>query len=115
VRVPPTLRRSTRSSFSKDHVAAYLEESTFRFSRRHSAKPGMLFYRLMTLAAVATPLHCQDIVQNATARAATSPSGKKSRSKRLVITEQGKSWRAVSPEASIGFLDGADTPTIGNG
>lgn len=88
-----------QGSFGKDHVATYLDEFTFRFNRRRSPKRGMLFYRLMTLAAQATPLHYQDIVQNPTARAATPPTGKRSRPKSLAITEPGKPWRAVSPEA----------------
>ncbi len=72
-----------QGSFGKDYVATYLDEFTFRFNRRRSPQRGMLFYRLMTLAAQADPLHYQDIIQNPTPRAATPPTGQEVASQEL--------------------------------
>lgn len=40
---------------SKDHLVAYLDEFVFRFNRRTSRNPGMIFYRLMQYAVVTDP------------------------------------------------------------
>lgn len=45
-----------QGAVSPEHMQAYLEEFTFRFNRRHSRRPGLLFYRLLEGAVVSTPL-----------------------------------------------------------
>jgi ISXO2-like transposase domain len=52
------------------HLPAYLNEFTFRFNRRHSRSRGLVFYRVMDLAAGHHPVRYRDI------RAATKPRGK---------------------------------------
>ena len=42
-------------------LQAYLDEFTFRFNRRHSAARGMLFYRLLELAANAPQVTYADL------------------------------------------------------
>lgn len=47
--------------FSRRHVPYYLDEFTFRFNRRTSRKPGMLFYRLLQQAVAADPHPLHDL------------------------------------------------------
>lgn len=46
------------------HVDYYLDEFTFRFNRRSSRSRGMLFYRLMQQAVIASPVTYTDIRDN---------------------------------------------------
>jgi transposase-like protein len=45
-----------QGAVSSEHLQAYLEEFTFRFNRRRSRRPGLLFYRLLEGAVVCAPL-----------------------------------------------------------
>ena len=49
---------------SREHLDAYLNEFTFRFNRRRSRRPGMLFYRLGEQAAAADPITYRSLVVN---------------------------------------------------
>lgn len=85
--------------YHADHLAEYLNEFTFRFNRRRSPDRGLLFYRLMTLAAQAQPLTYSDVVKNPTPKSATPvpPSGRRSTPRSLSIPKPAKPWRAVGP------------------
>jgi len=43
------------------HLQAYLDEFTFRFNRRHSRSRGLVFYRVLELAAGHDPVRCTGI------------------------------------------------------
>ena len=43
------------------HLPAYLNEFAFRFNRRHSRSRGMVFYRVLELAAGHDPVRYDDI------------------------------------------------------
>lgn len=45
------------------HLDAYLDEFVFRFNRRTSASPGMLFYRLLQQAVVTDPVTYEAVVR----------------------------------------------------
>jgi transposase-like protein len=45
-----------------EHLDYYLDEFTFRFNRRTSRSRGLLFYRLMQQAVVASPIKGKDLV-----------------------------------------------------
>ena len=62
-----------QGSIGADHIQSYLNEFAFRFNRRNSRAPGMLFFRLMELAATADPLTYRSIVANPAPKA-TRPS-----------------------------------------
>ena len=51
-----------QGAVSDKHMQAYLEEYTFRFNRRNSAKRGLLFYRLLEGAVNISPHTYSDIV-----------------------------------------------------
>lgn len=50
----------------------YLDEFTFRFNRRHSRHPGLLFYRLVQEAAATEPIPLKSIVGGANGRHGTN-------------------------------------------
>lgn len=52
-----------QGSLGADHLGDYINEFEFRFNRRNSRAPGMLFYRLMCLAVAADPITYGDLVQ----------------------------------------------------
>ncbi len=63
-----------QGSVSPEHLQSYLEEFTFRFNRRKSKRPGLLFYRLLEAAVATTPLRYEDLAkQRKPKRAGRSP------------------------------------------
>lgn len=60
-----------QGSIGADHIQAYLNEFAFRFNRRTSQAPGMVFYRLMELAAQAEPVTYRELVKNPQTRPPT--------------------------------------------
>jgi hypothetical protein len=53
------------------HLPGYLNEFTFRFNRRRSRSRGLLFYRVLELAAGHDPVRYHDLI--ASQRPATTP------------------------------------------
>lgn len=45
-----------------EHLRAYLDEFTFRFNRRQSTSPGLLFYRVLELAVGHDPVRYRQVV-----------------------------------------------------
>jgi transposase-like protein len=52
-----------QGSYSKDHLAYYFDEYTFRFNRRKSNSRGLLFFRLIQNAIQLQPVTYQEIVR----------------------------------------------------
>src|SRR4029077_4962564 len=50
-----------QGSVAEAHLPAYLDEFVFRFTRRRSASRGMVFYRVLELAAGHDPVRFQDL------------------------------------------------------
>jgi len=51
-----------QGSVSEAHLPAYLDEFLFRFNRRRSSSRGMVFYRVLELAAGHDPVRFQDLL-----------------------------------------------------
>ena len=51
------------------HLASYLNEFVFRFNRRRSRSRGMVFYRVLALAAAHEPVRYQDLIATKRPRA----------------------------------------------
>jgi len=51
-----------QGSVDEAHLPAYLDEFVFRFNRRRSAARGMVFYRLLELAAGHDPVRFRDLI-----------------------------------------------------
>ena len=58
-----------QGSVEEAHLQSYLDEFTFRFNRRRSRSRGLVFYRLLELAAGHDPVRYRDIVKRAYAAA----------------------------------------------
>ena len=82
-----------------EHLPAYLDEFAFRFNRRRSHAPGMLFYRLIQ-ATIGTPSTTyrditKGLVTNESPRAGRTGSPRKPRS--LALTPLDRPWRQGPP------------------
>ncbi len=62
VRSTLAIRHSRLGFVEEAHLPAYLNEFAFRFNRRNSRSRGMLFYRVMELAAGHEPIRYADIL-----------------------------------------------------
>jgi transposase-like protein len=60
-----------QGSVDAAHLASYLDEFVFRFNRRHSRSRGLVFYRVLELAATHDPVRYRDLIANP--RPSTSP------------------------------------------
>ncbi len=67
IRVASLLKRwllsTHQGAVSPEHLQAYLEEYAFRFNRRRSHRPGLLFYRLLEGAVACGPLTYNDLAK----------------------------------------------------
>ena len=59
----------TKDRWSPAHLASYLNEFVFRFNRRRSRSRGMVFYRVLELAAAHEPVRYQDLIATKRPRA----------------------------------------------
>jgi len=62
-----------QGSVDDAHLASYLNEFVFRFNRRRSRSRGLVFYRMLELAADHDPVRYRDLIANPTAREKTAP------------------------------------------
>ena len=53
-----------QGSVDEEHLAAYLNEFVFRFNRRRSRSRGLVFYRVLELAAAHDPVRYRDLIAN---------------------------------------------------
>jgi hypothetical protein len=72
------------------HLASYLDEFVFRFDRRHSRSRGLVFYRVLELAAAHDPVRYRDLI--------ASP-GRRSSPTRLAPTTRGAPASLDRPRA----------------
>lgn len=84
-----------QGSVSAAHLPAYLDEFTFRFNRRKSVDRGMLFFRLMKLAANAEPVTYKKLVKAGYTGnpEPTSPTGKHRSPRSFSTPESARPWR----------------------
>jgi len=62
-----------QGSVEAAHLASYLDEFVFRFNRRRSASRGLVFYRVLELAAAHEPVRYRDLVASQPRLRAPSP------------------------------------------
>jgi hypothetical protein len=53
-----------QGAVNESHLSLYLDEFVFRFNRRHSRSRGMVFYRVLELAAGHDPVRYGDLILN---------------------------------------------------
>ena len=83
------------------HLASYLDEFVFRFNRRRSASRGLVFYRLLELAAAHDPVRYRDLVASQLRlRAPSAPPRSRGRPPSLERPPADRPWRSRDLESS---------------
>jgi transposase-like protein len=89
-----------QGSADEAHLPAYLNEFVFRFNRRRSRSRGMVFYRVMELAAGHTPVRYRDLLATSRPRAGQAPPGTRGKPPSLERPPAQRPWRATPPSGS---------------
>jgi hypothetical protein len=90
-----------QGSVEEAHLQSYLDEFVFRFNRRRSRSRGLVFYRLLELAAGHDPVRYRDIVAGKRPRkiAPTPPAGR-GHPPSLERPQAERPWRAADLDYS---------------
>ena len=84
-----------QGSVDDAHLPSYLNEFAFRFNRRRSASRGLVFYRLLELAAGHDPVRYRDLIVRQRAKAdRTVPPATRGHPPSLERVTAGRPWRA---------------------
>jgi hypothetical protein len=87
-----------QGSVGAEHMGSYLNEFVFRFNRRTSRSRGMLFYRVMELAAVHDPVRYRDLIVTRKSRVPPPvPPRTRGRPPSLERPPANRPWRTASP------------------
>ena len=79
------------------HLPSYLDEFVFRFNRRRSRSRGMLFYRVLELAAAHGPVRYQDLVMTRSKKAVPpKPPRKRGHPPSLERASPDRPWRQIA-------------------
>ena len=80
------------------HLANYLNEFVFRFNRRRSRSRGLVFYRVLELAAAADPVRYRDLIANPRpgSRSPARPPGTRSHPASLERPPANRPWRGAT-------------------
>jgi transposase-like protein len=90
-----------QGSVDPAHLASYLDEFVFRFNRRRSASRGLVFYRLLELAAAHDPVRYRDLVASQLRlRAPSAPPRSRGRPPSLERPPADRPWRSLDLESS---------------
>ena len=85
----------------EEHLPAYLNEFAFRFNRRRSRSRGLVFYRVLELAAGHDPVRYRDIVAgNRPRKTPPSPPAIRGHPPSLERPPAQRPWRAVDLDNS---------------
>jgi transposase-like protein len=83
------------------HLASYLNEFVFRFNRRRSRSRGLVFYRVLELAAAHDPVRYRDLIANPRPNATPRPPpGTRGHPASLERPPANRPWRAATPPDS---------------
>ena len=82
-----------------EHLPVYLNEFAFRFNRRRSNVPGMLFYRLLQATIAAPRATYRDIAQGLVTNEAhlSGRTGRRSAPRTLALEPLHRPWRQGPP------------------
>jgi transposase-like protein len=86
-----------QGSVDEAHLPAYLNEFAFRFNRRRSRSRGMVFYRIMELAAGHTPVRYRDLLATSRPRPGQAPPGTRGKPPSLERPPANRPWRGATP------------------
>jgi transposase-like protein len=86
-----------QGSVDEAHLPAYLNEFVFRFNRRRSRSRGMVFYRVMELAAGHHPVRYRDLLASSRPRPGQPPPGNRGKPPSLERPPANRPWREATP------------------
>ena len=90
-----------QGSVDEEHLPAYLNEFVFRFNRRRSRSRGLVFYRVLELAAAHDPVRYRDLIANPKpGRQRRPPPGTRGRPPSLERPRAERPWRRATPSYS---------------
>jgi transposase-like protein len=90
-----------QGSVEKAHLASYLNEFVFRFNRRRSRSRGLVFYRVLELAAAHDPVRYRNLIANPRPGATRPvPPSARGRPASLERAPANRPWRATHPPHS---------------
>ena len=87
-----------QGSVDAAHLPGYLNEFVFRFNRRRSRSRGLVFYRVLELAADHDPVRYRDLIANPRPQTRPrTPPGTRGRPPSMERPRAGRPWRAAEP------------------
>ena len=90
-----------QGSVEPAHLGSYLNEFVFRFNRRRSRSRGMVFYRVLELAAAHEPVRYQDLIATKRPRAVSpTPPEARGHPPSLDRPPANRPWRTAGPDGS---------------
>ena len=90
-----------QGSVDGEHLPAYLNEFVFRFNRRRSRSRGLVFYRVLELAAAHDPVRYRDLITNPKPGRQRRPlPGTRGRPPSLERPQAGRPWRRTTSRYS---------------
>jgi transposase-like protein len=91
-----------QGAVDESHLSSYLDEFVFRFNRRRSRSRGMVFYRVLELAADHDPVRYRDLIVNPQRRAAPRrPPPTRGKPPSLERPRADRPWRTPLPGDSV--------------
>ena len=86
-----------QGSVDEAHLPAYLNEFAFRFNRRRSRSRGMVFCRVMELAAGHSPVRYRDLLATSRPRPGQAPPATRGKPPSLDRPPANRPWRGATP------------------
>src|SRR6266536_1336111 len=90
-----------QGSVDEAHLPGYLNEFAFRFNRRRSASRGLVFYRLLELAAGHDPVRYRDLIVRQRSKAPPAPPGTRGHPPSLERPGANRPWRAAEMQLRL--------------
>jgi hypothetical protein len=86
-----------QGSVEEAHLSSYLNEFVFRFNRRSSRSRGLVFYRVLELAAGHDPVRYRELIVTRRPQAVrTSPPGTRGHPPSMERPPAGRPWRTAT-------------------
>src|SRR6266536_993750 len=92
-----------QGSVDEAHLPGYLNEFAFRFNRRRSASRGLVFYRLLELAAGHDPVRYRDLIVRQRSKAPPAPPGTRGHPPSLERPGANRPWRAAEMQLRVPY------------
>jgi len=90
-----------QGSVDAAHLAGYMNEFVFRFNRRRSRSRGLVFYRVLELAATHDPVRYRDLIANPRSRTTPrQPPGTRGHPPSMERATGGRPWRTTEPSSA---------------